>query len=65
MAVSAVVSADGLPEHRIKRVRLTLNVPPPADVAATAVSANSPMSVELPFPGEFVDGEFQVVYETL
>jgi hypothetical protein len=65
MTVSTVVSTnDGLPEHRAKRMHFSLNVPPSADVAA-ADPAGSPMAVELPFPGEFIDGEFQVVYETL
>ena len=65
MTVSTVVSADdGLPEHHAKCMRFSLDVPPTADVAA-ADPAGSPMAVELPFPGEFIDGEFQVVYETL
>lgn len=64
MMVSTVVSADGLPEHRAKCMCFSLDIPPSADVAA-ADPAGSPMTVELPFPGEFIDGEFQVVYETL
>jgi hypothetical protein len=60
--VASVVVSD-LPEHCAKRMRYSVDSP--ADVAAAAEPTCSPMAVELPFPGEFVDREFQVVYETL
>jgi hypothetical protein len=63
MAAPVLVS-DDVPERRAKRMRFSLDpAAPAADVAASVF--DSPMAVELPFPGEFVNGEFQVVYETL
>ena len=65
MTVSTIMSADnGLSKNRAKRMHFSLDISPSADVAA-ADPAGSPMAVELLFPGEFIDGEFQVVYETL
>jgi hypothetical protein len=61
VSMAAPVVVSDVPEHCAKRMCFSLD-PVPADVAA---ASDSPMAVELPFPGEFVNGEFQVVYETL
>ena len=62
ISIAAPIVVSDVPKHHAKRMCFLMDPPAPADVAATS---DSPMAVELPFPGEFVNWEFQVVYETL
>jgi hypothetical protein len=75
-SMTATILVSDAPEHHAKCMCFSLDpAAPAADVAALvfnspmavnfSMAVDSPMAVKLPFPGEFVNGEFQVIYETL